>query len=73
MRQSKEIINILNHISRTPAGQSFKAPVEQLWPECAGAYAAKVSNPIDFGTIQMKVKNNNVYPYVLKKPVCRKK
>jgi hypothetical protein len=62
-RQSKEITNILNHISRTPAGQSFKAPVEQLWPECAGAYAAKVSNPIDLGTIQMKVKNN-IYPSV---------
>ena len=46
-RQSTEIANILNHISRNPAGQSFKAPVEQLWPECAGAYAIKVSNPID--------------------------
>jgi hypothetical protein len=62
-RQRKEITHILNHISRTPAGQSFKAPVEQLWPECAGAYTAKVSNPIDLGTIQMKVKNN-IYPSV---------
>ena len=57
-RQSKEIANALNHISRTPAGQSFKAPVEHLWPECAGAYAAKVPNPIDLGTILVKVKNN---------------
>lgn len=57
-RQSKEIANILNYISRTPAGQSFKAPVEQLWPECAAAYALKVPNPIDLGTIQVKVKNN---------------
>jgi len=62
-RQSKEIANILNYIGRTLAGQSFKAPVKQLWPEYAGAYAAKVSNPIDLGSIQMKVKNN-IYPSV---------
>lgn len=48
----------MNHIRQTTAGQSFKAPVQQLWPECAGAYAAKVPNPIDLGTIQLKVKNN---------------
>jgi bromodomain-containing factor 1 len=48
----------LNHISRTPAGQSFKAPVEQLWPECADVYAANVHNPIDLGTMETKVKNN---------------
>jgi hypothetical protein len=60
-RQAKEIANTLNHISRTQAGQSFKAPVEQLWPECAAAYAAKVPNPIDLGTMEMKVKNN-IYP-----------
>ncbi|KAH7363998.1 hypothetical protein BKA65DRAFT_490165 [Rhexocercosporidium sp. MPI-PUGE-AT-0058] len=56
--QSKEIASILNYISQTPAGQSFKAPVEQLWPEYAGAYAAKVANPIDLGTIRAKVKGN---------------
>ncbi len=59
--QAKEIANTLNHISRTQAGQSFKAPVEQLWPECAEVYAAKVPNPIDLGTMEMKVKNN-IYP-----------
>jgi hypothetical protein len=47
--QAKAIANTLNHISHTQAGQSFKAPVEQLWPECADAYAAKISNPIDLG------------------------
>ena len=62
-RQSKAITNILNYISRTLVGQSFKAPVEQLWPKCAGAYTTKVSNPIDLGTIQIKVKNN-IYPSV---------
>jgi bromodomain-containing factor 1 len=53
----------LNHISRTQAGQSFKAPVQQLWPECADVYAAKVLNPIDLGTMEMKVKNN-IYPSI---------
>ena len=56
--QSKEIAKILHHISRTLAGQSFKAPVKQLWPEYADTYAAKVPNPIDLGTIEMKVKND---------------
>jgi hypothetical protein len=57
-RQAKDLASTLSHISRTQAGQSFKAPVEQLWPDCADAYAAKVPNPIDLGTIETKVKNN---------------
>jgi bromodomain-containing factor 1 len=57
-RQAKEITKTLNHITQTLAGQSFKAPVEQLWPKYADAYAAKVPNPIDLGTIEMKLKNN---------------
>ncbi len=57
-RQAKEIAKTLNHISQTEAGQSFMAPVKQLWPECADAYAARVPNPVDLGTIKMKVKNN---------------
>jgi bromodomain-containing factor 1 len=48
----------LNHVSRTQAGQSFKAPVEQLWPDCAESYAAKIPNPIDLGTIETKIKSN---------------
>jgi hypothetical protein len=56
--QAKEIVNTLNHIIRTQAGQSFKAPVERLWPEYADVYAAKVPNPIDLGAMEMKVKNN---------------
>jgi hypothetical protein len=56
--QSKEIAKILHHISRTLAGQSFKAPVKQLWPQYADTYAAKVANPIDLSTIEMKVKND---------------
>ena len=51
----------MNHISRTLVGQSFKAPVKQLWPECADTYAEKVPNPIDLGTIERKVKND-MYP-----------
>jgi hypothetical protein len=57
-RQSKEIAKILNHISRTLAGQSFKALVKQLWPQYADTYAAKVANPIDLSTIKIKVKND---------------
>jgi len=57
-RQSKEIANALNYISRTPVGQSFKALVEHLWPKCTGTYATKIPNLIDLGTILVKVKNN---------------
>jgi hypothetical protein len=57
-RQSKDIAKILHHISRTLAGQSFKAPVKQLWPQYADTYAAKVANPIDLSTIEMKAKND---------------
>jgi hypothetical protein len=48
----------LNDISRTQTGQSFKAPVKQLWPECTEVYAVKVPNLINLGTIEIKVKNN---------------
>jgi hypothetical protein len=57
-RQSREITNLLSHISRTLAGQSFKAPVKQLWPLYADTYASKILNPIDLSTIEMKVKND---------------
>ncbi|KUJ07251.1 Bromodomain-containing protein [Mollisia scopiformis] len=57
-RQAKDLANTLNDISRTQAGQSFKAPVEQLWPGCADAYAAKIPNPVDLSIIELKVKNN---------------
>ncbi len=56
--QAREIANTLNDISRTQAGQSFRAPVKQLWPECAEVYAVKVPNPIDLGIMEMKIKNN---------------
>jgi bromodomain-containing factor 1 len=53
----------LNQINRTLAGQSFKAPVKLLWPEYADTYAAKVPNPIDLGTIEMKVRDK-MYPSI---------
>jgi hypothetical protein len=61
--QAQELANTLNQISQTPAGQSFKVPVEQLWPECADAYAAKIPNPIDLGTIETKLKDDK-YPSI---------
>ncbi len=34
-----------------------------LWPEYADTYAAKVPNPIDLGTIEMKVRDK-MYPSI---------
>jgi hypothetical protein len=57
-RESECLAKTLRHISRTRAGSSFKAPVKELWPNCAEAYAAKVPNAIDLGTMEMKLKND---------------
>jgi hypothetical protein len=57
-RESECLVKTLRHISRTRAGWSFKAPVEKLWPNCAAAYAAKIPNAIDLGTMEMKLKND---------------
>ena len=37
--------------------------MKKLWPEYADTYAAKVPNPIDLGTMEMKVKND-IYPSI---------
>ena len=61
--QAKELTRIVNNISRTLAGQSFKAPVMKLWPQYADTYSAKVPNPIDLGTIEIKLKDD-MYPSI---------
>ncbi|CZR65319.1 uncharacterized protein PAC_15219 [Phialocephala subalpina] len=54
--QTKEILMVLDQVRRTQAGSNFRAPVLNLWPECADAYTAKISNHIDLGTIEEKLR-----------------
>lgn len=54
--QSKEIIKILKNVLRTNDGKNFRAPVTILWPVIADTYNAKISNPIDLGTIETKIR-----------------
>jgi len=59
--QAKTIFGVLYDIRQSKAGQSFKAPVEKLWPQYANAYNTKISNPIDLETIEIKMKQD-LYP-----------
>jgi bromodomain-containing factor 1 len=59
--EAKEIVKILKNVLRTNDGKNFRAPVATLWPSFAEAYNAKISNPIDLGAIEPKVKDGK-YP-----------
>jgi bromodomain-containing factor 1 len=54
--ESKEIIKIIKNSLRTTGGKNFRAPVAILWPNFADQYLAKVTDPIDLGTIENNVK-----------------
>ncbi|KAG9248985.1 hypothetical protein BJ878DRAFT_197447 [Calycina marina] len=51
----KEISKMLKSQARSTLGKSFKAPVITLWPNFAESYVAKITNPIDLGTIEKKL------------------
>jgi len=57
----KEIIKILKNAARTKTGASFRASVPELWPALAEQYAAKITNPVDFGSIEQNIRNKT-YP-----------
>jgi bromodomain-containing factor 1 len=54
--QVKEIAKALRSIKSTTEGRNFKGPVVELWPMIKDGYLAKVSNPIDLHTIEIKLK-----------------
>ncbi|PQE30033.1 hypothetical protein CJF32_00009453 [Rutstroemia sp. NJR-2017a WRK4] len=57
--QTREITRILKNVLKTQAGKNFKAPVAVLWPAFAEAYAARIPNEIDLGTMEKKLRNGN--------------
>lgn len=59
--EAKEIVKILKNVLRTNDGKNFRGPVATLWPSFAEAYNAKITNPIDLGAIEPKVKDGK-YP-----------
>lgn len=61
--ETKEILKIIKNIIKTTAGKNFRSPVSILWPGFADAYAAKVKNEVDLGTMEKKIKNGE-YPSI---------
>jgi bromodomain-containing factor 1 len=55
--QVKETLKALRHYKGTINGRNFKAPVSILWPTFAAAYAEKVTNPVDLGLIDQRLKD----------------
>jgi bromodomain-containing factor 1 len=55
--QTREINRILKNVLKTQAGKNFKAPVAVLWPAFAEAYAARIPNEIDLGTMEKKLRS----------------
>lgn len=52
----KELIKHLKNAARTTDGKHFKEPVSVLWPAFAESYNAKIENPIDFSSIETKIR-----------------
>lgn len=55
--QVKEIIKILKNAARTTGGKNFRAPVIDLWPNFAEAYAQKIEKQVDLLTIERNLKS----------------
>lgn len=53
----KELIKHLKNAARTTDGKHFKEPVAVLWPAFADSYNAKIEKPIDFQTIETKLRS----------------
>ncbi|KAB8288198.1 hypothetical protein EYC80_010203 [Monilinia laxa] len=61
--ETKEIVKIIKNVIKTAAGKNFRSPVAILWPGFAEAYAQKVENEIDLGTMEKKIKTGE-YPSI---------
>ncbi|KAA8565386.1 hypothetical protein MFRU_045g00730 [Monilinia fructicola] len=61
--ETKEIVKIIKNVIKTAAGKNFRSPVAILWPGFAEAYAQKVENEIDLGTMEKKIKSGE-YPSI---------
>lgn len=61
--ETKEIIKIIKNVIKTAAGKNFRSPVAILWPGFADAYAQKVKNEVDLGTMEKKIKTGE-YPSI---------
>jgi bromodomain-containing factor 1 len=56
--QSRMLRQVLAGVKKTKAGASFKAPVQDLWPALWSDYSARISNPIDIGTMEKKLRGD---------------
>ncbi|ESZ92882.1 hypothetical protein SBOR_6745 [Sclerotinia borealis F-4128] len=61
--ETKEIVKIIKNVIKTAAGKNFRSPVSILWPGFADAYAEKVKNEVDLGTMEKKIKGGE-YPSI---------
>jgi len=55
---ARQLRQVLAGVKKTKAGASFKAPVQELWPALWSDYSAKISNPIDIGTMEKKLRGD---------------
>jgi bromodomain-containing factor 1 len=53
--QSAELVKALRTMASRGNGKNFRGPVVELWPAFADAYRAKIMNPMDLATMQVKL------------------
>ncbi|KAK0642937.1 hypothetical protein B0T16DRAFT_294739, partial [Cercophora newfieldiana] len=55
---ARQLRQVLAGVKKTKAGASFKASVQELWPALWSDYSAKITNPIDIGTMEKKLRGD---------------
>ncbi|CZR65324.1 uncharacterized protein PAC_15224 [Phialocephala subalpina] len=55
--QVEDLLARLRQVRQTRNGASFEAPVAQIWPQLAEAYAERIANPMDLNIIEAKLKD----------------
>jgi bromodomain-containing factor 1 len=57
--QQKELLKAIKNIKGTVNGKNFVRPVVELWPTIKESYLEKVSHPMDFATIEHRLKDGS--------------
>lgn len=59
VHMNREIRRVLGGIKKTKAGGQFKLSVQTMWPGLWESYNERIKNPIDIGSIEHKLRQND--------------
>ncbi|KAI0203020.1 hypothetical protein F4808DRAFT_50022 [Astrocystis sublimbata] len=63
IHQNKRIREVLGNVKKTKSGANFRKSVQELWPLLWNEYAAKIDNPIDISSMEVKLREDKYTTY----------